>query len=84
MAAHAGSRTGAEWSSGLASVTGAASGSGLGGDVGGIRPSDEIEYARFVVKWEPIPDWLGVSVPRQAGDEDDLQVVSPKPACTSA
>jgi hypothetical protein len=79
LAAHTSSRAGNDGSlgivGGVANVSGAASGSGLGGDIGGIRPSDEVEYARFVVKWEPVSDWLGISVPRQAGDEDDLQVV---------
>lgn len=79
LAAHASSRAGADESlgatGGATSVSGAASGSGLGGDVGGVRPSDEVEYARFVVRWEPVADWLGVSVPRYPGDEDDLQVV---------
>ncbi|CAE6452612.1 unnamed protein product [Rhizoctonia solani] len=74
LAAHASARTGADVNLGPANVSGAASGSGLGGDVGGVRPSDEVENARFVVKWEPVADWLGISVPREAGDEDDLQV----------
>ncbi|CEL60873.1 hypothetical protein RSOLAG1IB_04112 [Rhizoctonia solani AG-1 IB] len=74
LAAHASVRAGADAKSSSANVSGAASGSGLGGDVGGVRPSDEVENARFVVKWEPVADWLGVSVHREAGDEDDLQV----------
>ncbi|QRV93932.1 mediator complex subunit Med14 [Ceratobasidium sp. AG-Ba] len=44
------------------------------GDANRLRPSDEAEYARFVVKWEPVPDWLGITVPREPGDELDLQV----------
>jgi hypothetical protein len=79
LAAHAAGRTGA--ATGV-NVSGAASGSGLGGDVGGMRPSDEAEYARFVVKWEPVPDWLGISVPREPGDELDLQVVRPLDSVT--
>ncbi|CUA66800.1 hypothetical protein RSOLAG22IIIB_00248 [Rhizoctonia solani] len=74
LAAHASGRTGTDVNLGPANVSGAASGSGLGGDVGGIRPSDEVEHARFVVQWEPVADWLGVSVHREIGDEDDLQV----------
>ncbi|EUC64205.1 Med14-domain protein [Rhizoctonia solani AG-3 Rhs1AP] len=74
LAAHASSRDGTDTSLGPANVSGAGSGSGLGGDVGGTRPSDEVEHARFVVKWEPVADWLGVSVSREVGDEDDLQV----------
>ncbi|CAE6459018.1 unnamed protein product [Rhizoctonia solani] len=74
LAAHASARAGTDVNLGPANVSGAASGSGLGGDVGGVRPSDEVEHARFVVKWEPVADWLGVSVPREIGDEDDLQV----------
>lgn len=58
-------------------VSGKATASGLGGEVGGVRPSDEAEHARFVVCWEPVSDWLGISVPREAGDELDLQVVCP-------
>ncbi|KAG8747021.1 mediator complex subunit [Ceratobasidium sp. 414] len=69
LAAHAAGRAGVG-----AGVGGAALGSGSGGDVSGIRPSDEAEYARFVVKWEPAPDWLGIGVPREPGDELDLQV----------
>ncbi|CAE7084845.1 unnamed protein product [Rhizoctonia solani] len=74
LAAHASGRAGTDVNLGPANVSGAASGSGLGGDVGGVRPSDEVEHARFVVKWEPVADWLGISVPREIGDEDDLQV----------
>lgn len=57
--------------------SGSVTASGLGGEVGGMRPSDEAEYARFVVRWEPVSDWLGISVPREPGDELDLQVVCP-------
>ncbi|KAF8757051.1 Mediator complex subunit MED14 [Rhizoctonia solani] len=74
LAAHATARAGADVNPRPTSVSGAASGSGLGGDVGGVRPSDEVEHARFLVKWEPVADWLGISVPREVGDEDDLQV----------
>ncbi|KAG8733236.1 mediator complex subunit [Ceratobasidium sp. 423] len=74
LAAHASARAGTDVNLGPANVSGAASGSGLGGDVGGVRPSDEVEHVRFVVKWEPVADWLGISVPREVGDEDDLQV----------
>ena len=56
-------------------LSGKATASGLGGEVSGMRPSDEAEHARFVVRWEPVPDWLGISVPREAGDELELQVV---------
>lgn len=48
--------------------------SGTGNDAAVLQPSDEAEYARFVVKWEPVPDWLGITVPREPGDELDLQV----------
>ena len=58
-------------------LSGKATASGLGGEVSGMRPSDEAEHARFVVRWEPVPDWLGISVPREAGDELELQVVCP-------
>ncbi|KAF8608530.1 MED14-domain-containing protein [Ceratobasidium sp. AG-I] len=66
---------GAGETAGMGAVgSGKATASGLGGEVGGMRPSDEAEHARFVVRWEPVSDWLGISVPREAGDELELQV----------
>ncbi|KAG8699220.1 mediator complex subunit [Ceratobasidium sp. 395] len=71
LAAHAAGRSEAKPGT---NALGTTSGFGLGSDVSGTRPSDEAEYARFVVKWAPAPDWLGISVLREPGDESDLQV----------